>query len=117
MPVSLDPGHGNAGKRRPDCGRAGGRCDARDLPGFEHPAVGDPQWTKGGQLGAWAGDGCGRSSWRRRRRIYCCRSRRRWNASWGSSPRVAREVAEVAEDIRRDFRKLREGGTHTGLMR
>ena len=35
----------------------------------------------------------------------------------GIEPRVAREVAEVAEDIRRDFRKLREGGTHTGLMR
>ena len=35
----------------------------------------------------------------------------------GTEPRVAREVAEVAEDIRRDFRKLREGGTHTGLMR
>ena len=35
----------------------------------------------------------------------------------GIKPRVAREVVEVAEDIRRDFRKLREGGTHTGLMR
>ena len=35
----------------------------------------------------------------------------------GIKPRVAREVAEVAEDIRRDFLKLREGRTDADLMR